>query len=357
MTAVRRGAACALAVFALVAVAACTQDTAAPVRRQATHHVFGTLATLEVRAGHVDAADAALGTAMRLLARRHAQWHAWEPSDLTELNARVTDGAEVTVPDALLPLFAASLPMVAASDGAFDPAAGTLVALWGFHTGDYPVAGLPPDAAMLAQWRSTHRRLDDVARDGTHLIAGARVQLDFNAIAEGVASAEVMAALATAGIDHALLDLGGDVSARGDAGGRAWRVALRDPLVDAALAWVELADGESLFASGGYAKYRTDGAQRWPHVLDPRTGGPARGAIASAVLARDPARADAVATALMVLGSEGMQTLLPRAGIACALVVGADGSVRATPAMASRLNDLRDDRTLQPIGNLTGSCN
>jgi thiamine biosynthesis lipoprotein len=318
--------------------------------------VFGTLATLELRADTAHAADAALAEAMRLLGRRHQHWHAWEPSELTALNARVARGTEVAVPEALFPLFAASLPLVIASDGAFDPGAGALVAVWGFHTSDYPVTGPPPDAAVLAHWRATHRRLDAVTDDGKRIKAGAHVQFDFNAIAEGVASAEIMAALATAGIEHALLDLGGDVSARGDAGSRAWRVALRDPLAEGALAWVELVDGESVFASGGYAKYRTDGAQRWPHVLDPRTGMPAQGAIASAVLARDPTRADAMATALMVVGVAGMPALLERVRLSCALVVDAGGVVHATPAMAARIHGLRGDRPLRRVGNKTVSC-
>lgn len=357
MTHARRAAACALAGFTLVATLACAPQQAGPARRQATHHVFGTLATLDVRADSARDADDAIAMAMRMLARRHQQWHAWEPSDLTALNARVAGGAEARIPEALAPLFAESLPMVTASGGAFDPAAGALIALWGFHTSDYPVAGPPPDAAALASWRAAHRRLDAVVSSGSRITAGARVQFDFNAIAEGVASGEVMAALAAAGIEHALLDLGGDVSARGDAGDRAWRVALRDPLDDGALAWLELADGESLFASGGYAKYRTDGAQRWPHVLDPRTGAPARGAIASAVLARDPARADATATALMVVGAAGMPALLERARIACALVVDASGVVHATAALAARLHDLRADRPLRRAPSETGNCN
>jgi thiamine biosynthesis lipoprotein len=352
----RRAAACAFAAFALVAALACTTRDDGRARRQATHHVFGTLATLDVRADSARDADAAIATAMRMLATRHRQWHAWEPSELTALNARVADGTEALVPDALAPLFAASLPMVAASDGAFDPAAGALIARWGFHTSDYPVAGPAPDPAELTGWRTTHRRLDAVTVDGKQIAAGARVQFDFNAIAEGVASAEVMATLAAAGVEHALLDLGGDVTARGDAGGRAWRVALRDPLVDGALAWVELGDGESLFASGGYAKYRSEGSQRWPHVLDPRTGQPARGAIASAVLARDPARADATATALMVVGAEGMPALLERAQLSCALVVDAAGLVHATPSMAERLRDLREDRPLERTGSETARC-
>ncbi len=318
--------------------------------------MFGTLATLVVRADTADAADAALAAAMRQLGRRHRQWHAWEPSDLTALNAQVAAGGEVEIPAELSQLFKASLPMVTASDGAFDPAAGALVALWGFHTSDYPVMGPPPDAQALTRWRAAHRRLDAVTGDGRRIKAGAAVQFDFNAIAEGVASAELMAILAAAGIEHALLDLGGDVSARGNAGGRAWRVALRDPLANGALAWIELADGESVFVSGGYAKYRADRAQRWPHVLDPRTGMPAQGAIASAVLARDPARADATATALMVIGAAGMAKLLERAGIACALVVDANGDVQATPAMAARLHDVRADRRLQRIGPETGAC-
>lgn len=335
---IRRAGPLAAALLAC-GLCACAPDRA-PVQLRATHHVFGSLATLEVRAASRAEAEAAIAAAMQRLAERHRQWHPWQSSELTALNARLAAGDTVAIPPSLAPLFEAALPLVRASDGAFDPAAGALVALWGFHTADYPVRAVPPEPAAIARWRAAHRRLDAVVTESGEVRGGGTVQLDFNAIAEGVASVEVMHLLAARGVRDALLDLGGDVSAMGSAEGRPWRVALRDPLADSPLATVALADGEALYASGGYARYLEHDGRRWPHVLDPRTGQPAQGALATVVLAREAPRADAAATALMVVGADGMASLLAGMGVACALLVDARGTIHLTAAFASRVHGL-----------------
>ena len=180
------------------------------------------------------------------------------------------------------------------------------------------------------------------------------VQLDFNAVAEGMATREIVAILAAHGIDDALVALGGDVHALGTRAGRPWRVALRDP-AEGTLGSVALAGGESLYASGGYGRYRERDGARLPHVLDPRSGRPARGALASAVLAGNPVRADAAATALLVAGPRGWQRTARAMGIACALIVDEAGTVHVTGAMHARL-DWTTARRVERVDRAVASC-
>lgn len=328
----------ALFLVLLLATAGCAREP----RLERELLVFGTTAELDLR-GPGDLAAAA-DAVQRRFGALESEWHPWRESSLRRLNAALAAGTAHDSTPAVVDLIEASLPLVAASAGAFDPAAGALVAAWGFHTDDWP-ARMEPDRAAIDAFRAARPRLGSLRIDGLRVHPGDRgLQLDFNAIAEGAAAAQALGLLRGHGVRHALLDLGGDVVALGDAGGRAWRVALRDPR-GGVLGWSELRDGEALFASGSYSKFREDGTRRRPHLVDPRSGEPVEGSAASAVLAHDPLLADAAATALMVGGAAGFEGLVHGLGLRCALLLTSDDRLYLTAAMARRLALLR-----QPAG-------
>ena len=301
--------------------------------------VFGTTAELTLR-GEGDLA-AAGDAVQRLLAGRDADWHPWRESALTRLNAALAVGTTHETAPSVVALIDASRPLVAESGGLFDPAAGALFAAWGFHTSEWP-SRAPVDQAFIEAWPASRPRFDMLDVAALRVSSrGAAMRLDFNAIAEGVAARDALALLRARGVRHGLLDLGGDVAALGDAGGRGWRVALRDPR-GGALGWVELGDGEGLFASGAYAKYRDDGGLRRPHVVDPRSGRPVEGSAASAVLSTDLPRADAAATALMVAGRDGIAALAGGMRLGCVLLLTDDDELLLSEGMQRRLTLLRE---------------
>ncbi len=127
-------------------------------------------------------------------------------------------------------------------------------------------------------------------------------------------------------------------------------MALRDPF-GGILGGVALDGGEALFSTGNYSKFRdSPSGARWSHILDPRTGHPARGSAAVAVLHTDPLLADAGATALFVAGPAGFERLARRMGLACALMVTEENEMLVTVAMRARLELLRDPVPLgQPL--------
>jgi thiamine biosynthesis lipoprotein len=332
------------AVFLLAAVVGCSPGTATLQRE---FLVFGSSAELNLRGAPSALANAA-DAVERVLAEYDRDWHPWRESALVELNRAIAAGKPHRTIDSIRMLIEASRPLVRSSAGLFDPAAGGLVRAWGFHSSEWPTTAAP-DAHAIAAWRAAPPRFEDLRVDGLQVTASNRLlQLDFNAIAEGVAAGRVVRILREHGIDHALFDLGGDVIALGDAGGRPWRVALRDPRGDA-LGWVELADGEALFASGSYAKYREDAGRRRPHVLDPRSGEPVVGSAASAVLAIDPVLADAAATALMVGGAADFDTLLAAMQLRCALLLTDDDVLHISSALAQRLTLLRQPARVRVV--------
>lgn len=327
------------AVLITLATGCAPQPT--PVRESLL--VFASEAELSIVGVPPQQARAAVADVAQRMALRNREWHAWEPSDLTRINAAFAAGKPASAPPSVRELIAQSQTLSSRSNGAFDPAIGGLIALWGFHTSDYPIHSAAPTPAQIAAWRDQDPRIGDVALhdDGSVSSSNRAVQLDFGAIAEGVAAAEIARMLADDGIDNALITLGGDVLAMGSNAGRAWHVAIADPR-GGVLAGVSLTPGEALFASGDYHKFRqvADGS-RLAHILDPRTGMPVHGAAAAVVLVDDPILADVAATALMVAGPDGFEAMTRRLGLRCALLLGDDDTLHSTRAMRARIELLR----------------
>ena len=123
------------------------------------------------------------------------------------------------------------------------------------------------------------------------------------------------------------------------------------------LGGVELGGGEALFSTGNYSKFRdSPSGARWSHILDPRTGHPARGAAAVVVLHTDPLLADAGATALFVAGPAGFERLVRRMSLGCALMVTEENEMLVTTAMAARVELLRNPVSLGPPLDLGPAC-
>lgn len=329
--------------FLVVLLATACSPSPAPWREDL--FVFGTRASIEIRAAPPERAARATAELAASFAAFHRDWHAWEPSALTGVNAAIASGQATDAPDSILHAVERAQQLHDRTGGLVDVGIGGLVALWGFHTSDYPLTTPAPTAAAIRAWRDAAPSVSDLRLEGRRIVsANPEVQLDFGAIAEGLAAESALASLRANGIDHALLNLGGDVAALGNADGRPWRIGLRDPFGEV-LGTVTLGDGEALFASGNYNKYRLDAdGQRWPHILDPRSGRPARGIATAVVLHPDPVLADAAATALLIAGFEGFPALLARLGVRCALLLSEDDELWTTTAMAERLHVLRVPR-------------
>jgi thiamine biosynthesis lipoprotein len=312
-------------------------------RQEGTIQAAGGDVHVVVRGADPARVQAMLAQARTEAAAREAEWHAWRPSAVTTINAAFRRGEAAAAPATVLRLVERSRAFARASDGLLDPAVGGLVQLWGFHTDRFPLDSPPPTKATVAAWLATRPRLEQVRRDGERLAsANPHVQFDFNAILEGETAVALETLLRRHGLHDARLELGGDTAVLGDDGGAPWQVGFKDPY-GGELGHVALADGEAFFTSGNYDKFRpsTSGG-RWGHVLDPRTGMPARGAAATAVLSDDPVLADAASTALMVGGPSAFARLAKQLGAGCALMVTEENELLITTAMRQRMQFARN---------------
>jgi thiamine biosynthesis lipoprotein len=330
----------AAALAAVLALGGCERG---PPLHEATIPAAGGEVTVQAHARDAAKWKDAIAEVTARAAADTAQWHAWKPSALGDINDAFRRGAPADTTPGIQQLMATSRAYANATGGLLDPAIGDLVELWGFHADVFPLSTPPPDKASVDAWLAARPRLSQVSSTGTRLATdNPRLRLDFNAIIEGVTANEVAAILRRHAIADARVAMGGDTYVLGSDAGDPWRVGLRDPY-GGELGHVELADGEAFFTSGNYDKFRTStSGGRWGHVLDPRTGMPARGAAAVAVLTDDPVLADAASTALMVGGPSAFASLLERLHVGCALMVTEENELLITSAMRRRMTFARD---------------
>lgn len=235
--------------------------------------------------------------------RQMSHWRS--DSDLTHFNQSPPDQWHALPPE-LLHVLRFALSVARETGGAFDPTVGSLVDRWGFG----PPGGitvLPSPEAVAAQFERcgwTKVRLDDEGRTASH--SGA-VSLDLSAVAKGFAVDQVANVLDRFAVRSYLAEIGGEFRATGiKKSAQPWWVAIEPPAAQAAFPEIRIAlSGWSLATSGDYRRYLEVEGKRWSHTIDPRTGHPLPDAVASvSVIHRECMAADALSTALMVLGPE-----------------------------------------------------
>lgn len=216
------------------------------------------------------------------------------------------------------------------TDGAFDITVGPLVNLWGFGPDDHrsePPSAAAIDKAMSATGRQfLHTDCEMPALRKDH----AELYLDLSAYAKGLAADKISALLDDNGISDYLVEIGGDLRARGHNGSNEkWRIAIERPdrPGEAVEKIIHISD-LAVATSGDYRNFFEFEGRRYSHTIDPRTGRPVTHDLASAtVLGGSAAYADAMATALMVLGPDAGMALAEREHIAADLLLRDGGAI------------------------------
>ena len=301
--------------------------------------VFGTRVDVAVYGDSQAEADAAAGAVLREFDRLHRAYHAWEPSELTALNAAIARGETTTVSDELAAMLKDAQQIAATGDQLFNPALGGLIALWGFHTDTF--VPQRPDPAKLQALLDARPSMADLVIDGNRVSSrNPAVQLDLGGYAKGYALDRAAAILRAQGVANALINIGGNVMALGKKGDQPWRIGIQHPRLPAPLATLPLYDGEAVGTSGDYQRYFELEGERYAHLLDPRTGQPARGTQSLTILITPRPRAGTLSDAPSkpaYLAGEQWREHTRRFGIEHVLRVAADGRVEVTRALRARL--------------------
>lgn len=281
-------------------------DAPGPVVLTRAWPVMGTLLELTAVAPDSARARRALAAGKGEVFRVDSLLSTYRPaSEVSRLNRAAGTGRWTELSPLTASALREALRWAERTGGAVDPTVGPLVAAWGFRSGEpaVPSPSALDSARRLVGWDRVEvrgaGRLARLPRRG--------MRLDFGALGKGLALERAVDAMRSAGAAAGMADLGGQVSVFGRPPGDAdrWRLGIRPPRGDGRPLGTVPVDSGSVATSGDAEQFFVGGdGVRYSHIMDPRAGRPARGTAQVTVLAADGSTADALATALFVLGPE-----------------------------------------------------
>ncbi len=297
--------------------------------------------SIQVVASSEDEAQEAIAAAFDAIIQANNLLSSYVPnSEVTRLNE--SGGTECHISSQTESVLRRSAEISELTGGAFDVTAGPVIKLWKeqIKIAEDGVIGLTEEEPKLPDKRALeaarglvgHKRL--TLGPNTATLGAPGMRIDLGGIAKGHAVDQAVAALKKKGIRSALVDAGGDGYALGTRpGGSPWRIGVQGPddapgeyLPDV----LRLAD-MAYATSGDYQQYAEIGGVRYTHIIDPRTGQPARVAASVTVVAPDCTTADALATGISVLGpKDGVEVVKKLPGVECMVITREDSGLEQT---------------------------
>ncbi|MDD6536826.1 MAG: FAD:protein FMN transferase [Prevotella sp.] len=234
-----------------------------------------------------------------------------EKSVITHVNKNEA----VTLDDHFITVFRLSSEIYKDTEGAFDITVAPLVNAWGFGFKN----GITPDRHAIDSLMQFVGFDKVKLQDGKIIKTDDRLMLDCSAIAKGYGVDAVARLLKSKGIDNYMVEIGGEIVASGEnPKGAPWRIGVSKPDDDSVNVSNEIQGiinitNRAMATSGNYRNFYYKGGKKYAHTIDPKTGCPVQHSILSATVVSDEcAKADAYATAFMVMGLDKAKAVLAR---------------------------------------------
>lgn len=308
-----------------LSVCGCQRETS----RSSTMYFMNTVITVTLYTTDDTLADAVFAESRSILNELEALWSRHkEDSEVSRFNA---DAYGIDSLDARTSrILETAITVSQATDGAFDITVATLLSLWE-RCGEEN--RLPTDEELLAVRGYLYLTVGETSLSKSD----PAVEIDLGGIGKGAAISHLISYLESTEVRGGLVSFGSNVAVFGEKpDGTAFRVALRDPRDSTGtVGTLAMRTGEILSVSGDYERYVTISGERYHHILDPQTGYPAETGLASvAVVTADGAVADALSTALFVMGLDDAMAFY-RSGVYSfeAVFVGTDGTLTVTDGL------------------------
>lgn len=292
-----------LLLFMVALMSGCSKYSAQPLTR--TDTVFDTVVTIQIYdKGSEDILDKCIDMCHeyeKLFSRT------LEGSEIYKLNH--AEGKAVEVSDETLKLIKMALEYCELSEGAFDITLGEISDLWNFKENE---GTLPDTVALSTAVRNSGYNKIRISGNTVQL-ANPSVQIDLGGIAKGYIADQLKRYLKSEGIDHALINLGGNIIAiGGKPGNNSYNIGIQKPFDEtgAAITSVKVID-ESVVTSGNYQRYFKIDDKIYHHIIDPDNGYPYDTGLQSVTIVCDSsAQADAFSTICFAMGRKGGMRLI-----------------------------------------------
>ena len=304
-------------------------------------YVFGTLVDISIYGETDTKAEAASKQIMQDFQSLHNRLHAWQPSELSDINHAFAEGsAPISVKPDLALMITDATNLSTQSNGAFNPAIGGLIAAWGFHHDEFKPVKIDDDK-LKSLVQANPQMTDIVIENGTVYSKNKSVQLDFGGYAKGYALDLAITNLRKQGVKNALVNIGGNIIALGKHGDKAWRVGIQHPRQPNAIAVLDLPSGWAIGTSGDYQRYFELGGKRYCHIIDPATGYPVQNMQAVTVLITPQANAgvlsDVASKPIFIAAPENRSAAAKAMQVENYLVIESQNKILVSAPMAKRI--------------------
>ena len=233
---------------------------------------------------------------------RHSK--AWAPEDIIQLILLSDSISQIT-------------------NGLFDISIAPLLEIWGYYEHEFKA---PDTMTIKAAVKCVDHTKISIKKDT--IVIPPNMKLDFGGIAQGYAADRVGDILRKYNIKSALINIGGEIVVIGRSPkSRSWRIGIKNPRGQGLIETVEIED-LALSTSGDYEKFFMIEDKRYPHVINPKTGYPALDFASITIFAKSAAYADAIATAIAIMGSERGLKFLDSLGINGIIYYEEDGQLQ-----------------------------
>jgi thiamine biosynthesis lipoprotein len=265
-------------------------------------------------------ADAWTDMAIAEITRIEKLISSWDPASETSRINQLAGIEPVRVSPELFELIRRSIGLSQLTDGAFDISYASMDRIWKF---DGTMSELPAEEdirASISKVGYSKIRLDETAQ--TVFLPEKGMKIGFGAIGKGYAADQAKALLLREGVPAGIINASGDMSVWGtNPNGKPWQVAITNPLDKTRSFGSFPIENGAVVTSGDYEKNVSIGGKKYSHIIDPRTGYPASGIISVSVFAPKAELADALSTAVFVMGIDaGLDRINQLEGVECLVV-------------------------------------
>ncbi len=244
----------------------------------------------------------------------------WDPnSETSRLNASA-GGEAIEVDPELYQLIWRGAGIYQMTHGAFDITYASMAGIWDFSP---EKANNWPDSALVDSMKQfVDATQIEFYNDNRVRLLQKGMRIGFGGIGKGYAADKAAELLQRNGVMHGVVNASGDIYAWGmDESGDPWRVAVVDPKDKQKIKLWLTADNQAIVTSGDYEKYKLKDGVRYAHIINPKTGYPVTGIMSTTVVAKKAELADALATAIFVLGKDkGLALINSLDGIECIII-------------------------------------
>jgi len=260
-------------------------------------------------------------------------------SELSRINQQAGK-APVPVSRELFSVIRQSLMFSDITEGTFDISFASVGKLWDFRAGIMPT----PEAVKKQLPFVNYRKIQLNEKNSSVFLPYPEMEIGLGGIGKGYAVDRAMDVLTKHGIHDAIIMAGGDMMVKGKKGKDLWRVGLRDPdNKDKILAVLPLQD-RAVSTSGDYERFFIKDGVRYHHIIDTRTGYPARLCRSVTLLAKDATTTDGLTKGVFIMGPERGMALVERLEGVEAIIVDAQGKIHLSSGLASLQSEGAKDR-------------